>query len=47
MSSILVESKKKARINLNQIQDIFFFLYLLATSAHQTGEGFDAIFIRV
>ena len=36
----------KGNISFETIQDFCFFLYLMATTAHQTGEGFDAIFIR-
>ncbi len=37
---------RKGNISFESLQDFAFFLYLIATTAHQTGEGFDAIFIR-
>ncbi len=39
--------KKKGAIGIETLQDFCFFLYLIATTAHQTGEGFDALFIRL
>ena len=44
---VLSKNHEKYTISIQSIQDLCFLLYLIATSAHQTGEGFDAIFIRV
>lgn len=46
ISKITNGEKKKGTINIENLQDFCFFLYLIATTAHQTGEGFDAMFIR-
>lgn len=49
MGRIITKStgeNKKGTVSIENLQDFCFFLYLIATTAHQTGEGFDAIFIR-
>ncbi len=44
---VLSKNHEKYTISIQTIQDFCFLLYLFAVSAHQTGEGFDALFIRV
>ena len=44
--SSVIGERKKGTVDIEFLQDFCFFLYLIATTAHQTGEGFDALFIR-
>lgn len=53
MSKIIVSKSDISKTNENMLLSIeklmnfCLFLYLCATSAHQSGEGFDALFIRI
>ena len=39
-------TNEKMLLSIDKFMNFCLFLYLCATSAHQSGEGFDAFFIR-